>query len=145
MNSEYDIVIIEDNPNDSELMIRSLKKHHFINSFKLLEDGQDAMDFIFCKGKFADRNPAIKPLVIFLDLKLPKIGGLEILKSIKSNEHTKNIPVVIITSSKEDPDIEAAYNYGVNSYVVKPVDFQKFIETMRNLGMYWMLINEKPV
>ena len=144
MKHEYEIVIVEDNPNDAELMVRSLRKNRLANSLIVLEDGEQAMDFIFCRGKYADRDISRPPKVIFLDLKLPKVNGLEILKQVKSNELTRKIPVIIVTSSKEDPDIAAAYNLGANSYVVKPVDFNNFVETIDRLGLYWLVVNEKP-
>jgi len=139
-----DILIVEDNPNDAELTIRALKKYNLANDLFVAEDGQMALDFLFCKGQFASRNQS-KPLkVIFLDLKLPKISGLDVLKEIKSNPQTKKLPIVIITSSKEDPDIKAAYDYGANSYVVKPVDFNDFIEAIKKTGLFWLLVNEAP-
>jgi two-component system response regulator len=139
-----EILIVEDNPNDAELSIRALKKKNLANDLYVAEDGQEALDFIFCRGNFVSRNQS-KPLkVIFLDLKLPKISGLEVLKEIKSNPKTKKLPVVIISSSKEDPDIETAYELGANSYVVKPVDFNDFIEAMHNTGLFWLLVNEIP-
>lgn len=138
------ILIVEDNPNDAELTLRALKKHNLANEVYVAEDGEEALDFIFAKGKFTARNLA-KPLkVIFLDLKLPKISGLEVLKRIKSDPSTKKLPVVIITSSKEDPDIKAAYDLGTNGYVVKPVDFNDFIKVMQNTGLFWLLVNEAP-
>jgi two-component system response regulator len=138
------ILIVEDNPNDAELTLRALKKHNLVNELYVAQDGQEALDFIFCQGKFASRSLA-KPLkVIFLDLKLPKISGLEVLKIIKSDPRTKKLPVVIITSSKEDPDIKAAYDLGTNGYVVKPVDFNDFVSVMQNTGLFWLLVNESP-
>ena len=138
------ILIVEDNPNDAELTIRALKKHNLANEVYIAEDGEEAIDFIFAKGKFASRSKA-KPLkVIFLDLKLPKISGLEVLEKIKSDPSTKKLPVVIITSSKEDPDIKAAYALGTNGYVVKPVDFNDFVKVMQNTGLFWLLVNESP-
>ncbi len=144
MSSEIEIVIVEDNPNDAELMVRSLKHNSLANNLIILEDGEQALDYIFCRGQYAERDPRESPRVIFLDLKLPKVGGLEVLKQLKSNEKTNNIPVVIVTSSKEDPDINTAYKLGANSYVVKPVGFNKFIDTINQLGNYWLVINEKP-
>jgi two-component system, response regulator len=139
-----EILIVEDNPTDAELTIRALKKHNLANDLFVAEDGQQALDFIYCKGQFESRHPS-KPLkVIFLDLKLPKVNGLEVLKEIKSNPLTKKLPVVVITSSKEDPDIKAAYELGANSYVVKPVDFDDFIKAMQNTGLFWLLVNETP-
>lgn len=139
-----EILIVEDDVRDSELTVRALKKHNLANKVFVVTDGDEALDFIFSRGKFSERN-SIKPLkVVFLDLKLPKIGGLEVLRQIKSNEKTKKIPVVVVTSSKEDPDIKTAYELGVNSYVVKPVDFNAFFQSMSDTGLYWLLINEPP-
>lgn len=141
---EYEILIIEDNPNDSELMVRSLTDNHLINKLVILEDGEQALDFIFGRGNFEDKDISKLPKVIFLDLKLPKVDGLEVLRQLKANEQTKKIPVIIVTSSKEDPDIKTAYSYGANSYVVKPVDFDDFINTMNQLGLYWLIVNQEP-
>ncbi len=145
MKREFEIVIVEDNPNDAELMVRSLKKNRLANSLIVLEDGEQALDFIFCRGQYSGRDSSGFPRVIFLDLKLPKVDGLEVLKQVKSNEQTRKIPVVIITSSQEDPDIAAAYNLGANSYIVKPVDFDNFVKTMTQLGLYWLAINEQSI
>jgi len=144
MKHEFEIVIVEDSPHDAELMVRSLKKNRLANSLIVLEDGEQALDFIFCRGQYAGRDSSRTPRVIFLDLKLPKVDGLEVLKQVKSNEQTRKIPVIIVTSSKEDPDIATAYNLGANSYVVKPVDFDSFVKTITQLGLYWLVINEKP-
>jgi len=137
-----DILIVEDNPNDAELIIRALKKNNLANRLIVVEDGEQALDFIFCRGKYAARKSSAVPKVVFLDLKLPKIHGLEVLKRIKSDEATRHIPVVVVTSSREDPDIRTAYTLGANSYVVKPVDFEAFIKAMSETGMYWLLINQ---
>lgn len=144
MKNDYEIVIIEDNPDDAELMVRALKKNNLVNSLVVLEDGEHALEYVFCKGRYADKDSMYSPKVIFLDLKLPKVDGLEVLKQLKSNEKTKKIPVIIVTSSKEDPDISKAYELGANSYVVKPVNFDNFVETVNQLGLYWLLVNEKP-
>lgn len=139
-----EILLVEDNPQDAELTIRAFKKYNFANRLFIVEDGAEALDFIFCRNKFSDRNFSNPPKVILLDLKLPKINGLEVLKILKDDEQTRLIPVVMVTSSREDPDIQKAYSLGVNSYVVKPIDFDTFIEAMSNLGLYWLLINELP-
>lgn len=139
-----DILIVEDNPNDVELTIRALKKQNLGNKIFVAEDGEEALDFIFCRGKFTDRDTTKPIKVIFLDLKLPKVNGLEVLKEIKSSEKTKKLPVVIVTSSKEDPDIKAAYELGANSYVVKPVNFDDFVQAMQSTGLFWLLVNEIP-
>jgi two-component system, response regulator len=144
MKHEYEIVIVEDNHSDAELLIRSLKKSKLANKLVLLEDGEKALDYIFCKGKYSSNKLTLSNLIIFLDLKLPKVGGLEVLKQIKSNPQTKKIPVIIFTSSKEDPDIATAYDLGANSYVVKPVNFDDFTKTINQLGLYWLIVNENP-
>ena len=136
------ILIVEDNPSDAELMLRAFKKNKLANELYVAEDGEEALDFVFNRGKFANRTSRANPRVIFLDLKLPKVDGLEVLKKIKSNADTKGIPVIIVTSSREDPDIKAAYELGANSYVVKPVGFEDFFKAMDRLGFYWLLINE---
>jgi len=124
IHEECEILIVEDNPEDAELMLRSLKKMNLANQVIHLEDGAEALDFILTQGIYAQRKNIIAPRVVLLDLKLPKVHGLEVLKEIKSNPETKNIPVVIITSSREDPDIKKAYDLGANSYIVKPIDFR---------------------
>ena len=144
MKREYEIIIVEDNPEDSELMMRSLKKNNLSNNLILLEDGELALDFFFRRGKYKERKATKSNLMIFLDLKLPKVDGLEVLRQLKSNKNTKKIPVVIVTSSKQDPDINTAYELGANSYVVKPVDYEKFTETIKQLGLYWLVVNEIP-
>ena len=144
MKGEYEIVIVEDNPEDAELMLRSLKKNLLMNNLILLEDGELALDFFFKRGKFKNRQVRQSNLMVFLDLKLPKVGGLEVLRQLKSIPDTKKIPVVIVTSSNQDPDIETAYELGANSYVVKPVDYEKFTETINHLGLYWLVVNEFP-
>ena len=137
-----DILLVEDNPRDTELTIRALNKHNSTSRIIVLEDGAEALDYIFCRGKYADRVITNQPKVILLDLKLPKVDGLETLKTIKLDERTKMIPVVMVTSSKQDSDMKAAYKYGVNSYVVKPVDFNTFVEAMSHLVLYWLLVNQ---
>lgn len=143
MKTEFEIVIVEDNPNDAELMVRTLKKNKLLNHLIVLEDGEKAIDFLINKKEVNNAIISILPKVIFLDLKLPKVNGLEVLKQLKLNEETKYIPVVIVSSSKEDPDIDTAYQLGANSYVVKPVKFNDFITTINHLGIYWLLVNEK--
>ena len=139
-----DILLVEDNPRDAELMIRAIKKRHIANPIQVAKDGVEALDFLFCKGAFAGRNILDQPKLILLDLKLPKVSGLEVLQELKSDERTKTIPVVIVTSSREDSDISDAYVLGANSYVVKPLDFDSFMDTMSDLGFYWLLLNESP-
>lgn len=139
-----DILLVEDNPQDAELIIRAIKKQNIANPIFNAEDGAEALDFIFCRGVYAQRDGAIQPRVILLDLKLPKVNGLEVLKEIKMDERTRSIPVVIVTSSQEDPDIKAAYTLGANSYVVKPVSSDTFMDAMSKLGLYWLLVNKPP-
>ena len=139
-----DILLVEDNPRDAELTMRALKKRNLGNPLHLVEDGVEALDFIFCRGRYEKRDSAQPPKVIILDLKLPRLNGLEVLRELKSNERTRSIPVVVVTSSREDPDIQAAYALGANSYVVKPVDFDSFLEAMSSLGLYWLLVNQPP-
>jgi two-component system, response regulator len=141
---DVDILLVEDNPRDTELTIRALNKHNISNQLIVLEDGAEALDFLFCKGKYADRVITKQPKVILLDLKLPKINGLEALKTIKMDKRTKMIPVVMVTSSKQNSDMKTAYEYGANSYVVKPVDFNQFVEAMSHLVLYWLLVNQSP-
>ena len=137
-----DILLVEDNPQDVELTIRALKKRNLANRVYVVEDGAEAIDFLFSRGKYEKRDGNHRPKVVLLDVKLPKLNGLEVLRAIKKDESTRAIPVVMVTSSREDPDIKTAYQLGANSYVVKPVDFDAFMEAMSNLGFYWLLINE---
>ncbi|MBK8662519.1 MAG: response regulator [Ignavibacteriales bacterium] len=143
-NTPVEILIVEDNPNDATLMLRALRKNHVSNNIKICEDGEEALNFLFSKGEFEGESILSTLKVIFLDLKLPKINGLEVLKEIRENESTHKMPVVVVTSSKEDPDIKAAYELGVNSYVVKPVQFEDFVKAVAQVGMYWLLLNEPP-
>lgn len=144
-NKVVDILLVEDDPNDAELTMRALEKNHLANKVHLVKDGAEALDFIFCKSSYEGREHCDRPKVILLDLKLPKIEGLEVLRKIKSDEKTKVIPVVVLTSSKEESDLIKSYHYGVNSYIVKPVSFDKFIESVSQLGMYWLLLNQPPI
>lgn len=144
MTGIVDILLVEDNPRDAELTMRALKKRSIANPLHVVEDGAEALDFVFCRGVYAGRECSMPPKVILLDLKLPKLSGLEVLKAIKSDDRTRAIPVVVVTSSREDPDIKAAYALGANSYVVKPVDFDAFLEAMSSLGLYWLLVNQPP-
>jgi two-component system response regulator len=140
-----DILLVEDNPHDAELTLRSLKKKNLANQLVVVEDGEAALDYLFCRGRFAGRDPIAVPKVVLLDLKLPKISGIDVLRALKQNEQTRAIPVVVITSSREDPDIKTAYELGVNSYVVKPVDFDAFTEAVSTVGLYWLLVNQPPI
>ena len=136
--------MIEDNPSDAEMTIRALKKNSIGNHIIHLQDGAQALDFIFGTGEFTGRNVNNKPKMILLDLKMPKVNGIEVLQKLKSDARTKVIPVVVLTSSREDPDIRTCYELGANSYIVKPVDFDNFSAAITNLGMYWILLNQAP-
>jgi two-component system response regulator len=136
-----EILLVEDNPRDAELTIRALKKHNLANKLFHVADGVEALDYLFGRGKYAERNTKDLPKVILLDLKLPRINGLEVLRALKADEHTMSIPIVVVTSSAEDPDVRTAYQLGANSYVIKPVQFDAFIDAMTKLGIYWLMIN----
>lgn len=138
------IFLVEDNADDEALTLRALKKNNISNQVVVARDGVEALDFLFAKGKYADRDMSVQPQVMLLDLNLPKIDGLSVLKKLRSDERTKLIPVVILTSSKEDQDIIEGYSFGANSYVRKPVDFNDFSEAIRQLGLYWLILNEIP-
>lgn len=138
------ILLVEDNPDDEALTLRALKKNNISNKLLVARDGAEALEFLFCTGAYADRDPRDKPQVILLDLKLPKVDGLEVLRRIRANESTQLLPVVILTSSKEEQDLIRSYNLGANSYVRKPVDFNQFTESIRQLGLYWLVLNEAP-
>jgi two-component system, response regulator len=137
-----EILLVEDNARDAELTMRALRKNNLANNVLVAEDGEDALDFFFCRGKYENRNILSPPKVVLLDLKLPKVSGLEVLKAVKEDERTSHIPIVVITSSRQEPDIQEAYKMGANSYVVKPVDFDQFVNAMSSLGLYWLLVNE---
>ena len=142
--NEVEILLVEDNPNDAELTLRALKKNNLANGVFHAKDGEEAINFIFAEGVFAERSVENMPKVILLDLKLPKVNGIEVLEHIKADERTKNIPVVVLTSSREDSDLNKCYELGVNSYIVKPVEFENFVKTVSDLGFYWLLLNEIP-
>ncbi len=141
-DNRVEILLVEDNPHDAEMTIRTLKKINLANKLIHLKDGAEALDFIFAKGTYKDRSINDRPKVILLDIKMPKVDGIEVLRQIKSNPDTKTIPVVIMTSSKEEQDIITSYNLGVNSYVVKPVGFDGFAKAVSELGFYWLIINQ---
>lgn len=142
LDNEVEILIVEDNPQDAELAIRALRKHNLANRLIHLTDGELALDFIFARGAYQGRDINNLPKVILLDLKMPKVTGMEVLEQVKADPRTKSIPVVILTSSAEDPDIKKSYALGANSYIVKPVEFDNFSKTIAELGMYWMAINK---
>lgn len=139
-----EILLVEDNPNDVELTLIALRENKLTNRVEVLRDGAEALEFIFCTGAYSHRDIENVPRVILLDLKLPKVDGLEVLKQLKSDHRTRTIPVVVLTSSREERDIVESYQLGVNSYIVKPVDFGQFTEAVKHLGLYWMLINQPP-
>jgi CheY-like chemotaxis protein len=146
MNSrELDILLVEDNQDDMDLALHALRREKLANSIFVARDGEEALDFLFCRGAFAQRSFDHPPKLVLLDLKLPKIDGMEVLKQVKSDPRTKTIPVVIMTSSKEERDLVAGYNLGANSYIQKPVDFDQFRETVKSVGLYWVVINQAPV
>jgi two-component system response regulator len=145
MTSQVEVLLVEDNLHDAEMTIRSLKKVNLANNLVHVKDGEEALNFIFAQGKFADRDIVNGPKVILLDIKMPKVDGIEVLRRLKANEVTRCIPVVIMTSSKEEQDIISSYELGVNSYVVKPVDFEGFAKAVSQLGMYWLLTNQPPL
>ena len=138
------ILLVEDNPDDEALTIRALQKNNIRNKVEIVRDGAEALDFLFCSGAYAGRDPNDVPQVVLLDLKLPKVDGLEVLRRIRANERTLLLPVVILTSSKEEQDLLESYKNGANSYVRKPVNFDQFVEATRQLGLYWLILNEAP-
>jgi CheY-like chemotaxis protein len=145
MNTPLEILLVEDNQYDAELTIRALKKRHLANHLIHVSDGQTALDFLFGTGAYEGRDVQYLPKVVLLDLKLPKLDGIEVLRQIRTDERTKLLPVVVLTSSHEDRDVIESYQLGANSYIVKPVDFEKFSEAVCSLGLYWLLLNESPI
>ena len=145
MNHQVEILLVEDNPADAELTISALKDRKLANHLVHVWDGQAALDFLFGNGTHAGRDVKHQPKVVLLDLKLPKVDGISVLRQLRANEHTKELPVVVLTSSREDSDVIETYHLGVNSYIVKPVNFENFSQTVSNLGMYWLLLNEPPI
>jgi two-component system, response regulator len=143
-STAVELLLVEDNPQDLELALRALRKANLANRIHIARDGAEALDFIFCEGLHSARQMADIPKVILLDLKLPKIDGLEVLKRLKTDPRTKTIPVVVLTSSKEQSDVIASYQLGVNGYVVKPVNFEQFVGAVRELGLFWLLLNQPP-
>jgi len=145
MNNEVEILLVEDNPTDAELCMRALKKSNLANSLVWVKDGAEALAFLFATGNYAARSVTHPPKVVLLDLRLPKVSGMEVLRRIKEDERTRSIPVVVLTSSKEDRDVAESYQLGVNSYISKPVGFEAFAKTVSELGFYWLLVNRPPI
>jgi CheY-like chemotaxis protein len=145
VGNEVEIILVEDNPNDAELITRSLKKHNLANKIVLLKDGAEALDFLFAKHGDGAKGGNRNPRVMLLDIKLPKIDGIEVLRRMKSDERTRDIPVVILTSSNEERDIKETYALGVNSFVTKPIKFDEFAKVVAELGIYWLMVNVPPV
>jgi two-component system, response regulator len=141
---ELDILLIEDNQNDMDLALHALRREKLANRIFVVRDGEEALDFLFCRERYAHRMFDRPPKLVLLDLKLPKVDGLEVLKQLKGDSRTRNIPVVIMTSSKEERDMVSGYNLGANSYIQKPVDFDQFRETVKNVGLYWLVVNQPP-
>lgn len=139
-----EILLVEDNADDVELTLRALKKNHVTNRVAVVQDGAEALEYLFATGRYADRSISSLPKVVLLDLKLPLVSGTEVLRRCKGDERTSQIPIVVLTSSREEPDIQTCYELGANSYIVKPVDFQQFTEAVRQVGLYWLLLNEAP-
>ena len=144
MYHNIEILLVEDNASDAEMTIDALKQNNLANKLLHVKDGAAALDFIFAEGEYAGRQTENSLKVILLDLKMPKVNGIQVLQRIREDEGTKTIPVVVLTSSKEDPDIRKCYDLGVNSYVVKPVEFDEFHKAISNLGLYWMIVNQQP-
>lgn len=145
MNKPVEILLVEDNPHDVILTLDAFELHKLSNKIHVARDGEEALDYLFCRAQYIQRDMGDRPKFVLLDLKLPKVDGIEVLRQIRADPRTSTIPVVILTSSKEDRDIVAGYKLGVNSYIVKPVDFEKFTESVRTLGLYWLLMNQPPL
>jgi CheY-like chemotaxis protein len=141
---EIEVLLVEDNETDAELTIRALKRKNLANNLVWVKDGEEALEFIFATGRYSDRKVQDLPKLVLLDLRMPKVDGMEVLRRIKADDRTNKIPIVVLTSSKEDKDIVESYNLGVNSYVSKPVEFDEFTEAVSTLGLYWMLLNKSP-
>jgi len=143
-SSSIELLIVEDNPQDLELALRALKKGNITNRIEVARDGAEALEFLFCRGAHASRKITDTPKVVLLDLKLPKVDGLDVLRQIKADPRTRTIPIVVLTSSREQSDLIASYQIGVNSYIVKPVNFESFSKAVQDLGLYWLILNQPP-
>ena len=143
--NEVEILLVEDNPSDVELTLHTMKKNRLANNIHVVRDGAEALDFLFCRGAYASRSPNHPPKVVLLDLKLPKVDGMEVLRQIRGDARMRLLPVVIMTSSREERDVIESYKLGVNSYIVKPMDFDQFSESVRQVGYYWLLLNQPPI
>lgn len=145
MRDAVEILLVEDNEDELELIMRALRKNNLANDVKSVEDGQEALDYLFGEGAYAERMTADQPKMILLDLNLPKVSGIEVVRALKGDERTKNVPIIVLTSSKDYPDLNECYKLGVNSYIVKPIEFEKFMTTVSELGLYWLLLNRTPM
>lgn len=144
-SNDVEILLVEDNPNDVKLTLRAFKQHNLSNQITVVRDGEEALEFLFCTGAYSHRNIENGRKIVLLDLNLPKVDGLEVLRQVKANPHTRVIPVCVLTTSREERDIVESYKLGVNSYIVKPVDFEQFVEAIRTMGLYWLLLNQPPI
>lgn len=145
LTKTVEILLVEDSINDAELTIREMKKHNLVNELFHVKDGEEALDYIFARGPFSDRLIEQRPKLVLLDIQMPKVNGIEVLQQVKADERTRTIPVVMLTSSKEDPDIKRCYELGANSYIVKPVNFEAFTTAIKSIHFYWLLLNEPPI
>ena len=141
---DADILLVEDNPNDVELTLDAFRQHNLVNPIQVVRTGAEALEYFFSTGRYAHRQGAAPPRMVLLDLKLPLVAGLEVLRRVKADERTRTIPIIVLTSSREERDIVESYRLGVNSYIVKPVDFDQFVAAIRELGLYWLVLNELP-
>jgi len=141
---QLEILLVEDNPEDAEMTMRALRKRNLANQLHWVKDGEEALDYLFCRGQYAGRDPARPPKLVLLDIKMPKVDGIEVLRQVKGSAALKSVPVVVMTSSNEERDVVESYRLGVNSYIVKPVAFEAFLDTVSKIGLYWVLTNRVP-